>query len=45
MNTKVKKITASKKNKLLLKKKKNFAPKLCETRSKFNWIKKYVTTK
>jgi predicted RND superfamily exporter protein len=30
----------SKKNNLLLKKKKNFTPKLCDTRSKFNWMKK-----
>ena len=32
--------TASRKNKLLLKKKKNFEPKLWETSSKLSWIKK-----
>ena len=34
-NAKVKEITSNE-NKLLLKKKKNFEPKLCDTNSKFN---------
>ena len=31
------------KKSLLLKKKKNFTPKLWETKSKLSWIKKYVS--
>lgn len=40
-----KQINISSKKKLLLKKKKNFIPKLCEIKSKFSCIIKYITPK